>query len=697
MNSRIEIRIVVLGEPDAGKETFCQMLFLENGKKIRVDPLSKLAELYLETDPLNFPSATKKLQDECKAQNNLIMQQSEIKSLQNLRDNNIEPFFYRYTRRVPDLINYEVKDNRINGNIMLNFYFIGNNYMDFEQEINSANILIYLIDINKSLDTDRQMFNYLSNIIKMSNNTKYLLTVINKCDILNANGEFDISTPGSRSVGQIDQIIREFANDGNMHQNMLPPITISCKYACLYRQIIKYYINDLSIADKLFVSNTFAVKKENIIKDIRKDNQKYLTRCGFIAFRDVFADILNTKFKSMVDFNFDNDIQRIDRMIQACKELSAPVKLDREFVKTNSQVQVPLLDNQIVNHLKILQDKTKRLTKIFKKDYSTNVLVLIKKIINFIDTSTNPNLYIIDNLKEMYQDDITFYPEICTVRDRIYGRVIECTTLKLYGSELNMEIFLPSNVFKMFTEIYDGIFTQKYLTDNNNVKSCQNHITKLANHICELYSIRARSLLYTNINLLFDTYFLELESNKISHMLNEIQTLVKFDVYKNYLIQMLLTKLMVASEYMYESKNLNNKNIIITYCKSLKYYLSNLKCKKYEYLFSNICDICTSLTLKMDISKQLLYISENIDTVINFKTDKIIELDRFIVKRLLKNNYQSMIAAESENESDDDIYDHNSFTFNNDDINSDNGDEVVTDCPVKKKSRKNFREVPIEI
>lgn len=120
MNTRIDIKIAIVGEPNSGKETFAKMLFLDNEPKIRVNPLSTLAEVFWEIDPINFQNSSKKIVEMCKTHNTILMRQSEIKSIQDLRNKNVDPFFYRYTERIRDLINYSNKPhlNKYTANIL---------------------------------------------------------------------------------------------------------------------------------------------------------------------------------------------------------------------------------------------------------------------------------------------------------------------------------------------------------------------------------------------------------------------------------------------------------------------------------------------------------------------------------------------------------------------------------------------------
>ena len=661
MHNRVEIKLVVVGEESSGKETFSHMLFLDNNNKIRTHPfLSKLSELYLEIDPGNFPNSTKKIIEECNEQNNLIMKQKEIINVQNLRNNGIEPLLYRYTKKIIDLIDSnEGEKENIDGNIMLNFYFIGNNYLEFTKEINAANIIIFIVDINKSsIDTNEQ-FHFLVDKIKNSHNKKYLLTLVNKCDTLNVNGEFDQGTPGYDIINHINQYIRQCGNRHDMCQNIFPAIAISCKYAFLYRQIIHYNLNDLTMNDQLFITNNLISKKEDILQDIGYDKLKYLKKSGYISFRNILSNILNTKYKLMVDHNFELDIEHAESELVKLKVAYDDEQLFAYDDEQNIHPVKPKLkksDDNLIDNIKQLRNKAKILSKILQIDYQSRVIGLSETLLANMLLVRNPNINMIDYLEEAYRDDVNFSLKICATREKICVKITENISKKLYSGQLNSYTFLPSKVYAMFSEIYDSLAVQKSKDKNNFLY--QNHVIKLATHICELYSTNARKLLKKNenqIELLFDTYFSELESLKISAMLNEIQSMMKFETYKNYLIQIWLTKIMVADKYI---KTLDNeeKNIrtITEYCKSLKYHLSNTNCKKYEYLFANIHDICNSLTLKINISDQLQYISSNINDIINFKMNNLIDLDNFIIKRINKNNYQGLIMDDVDSNADSD-------------------------------------------
>jgi hypothetical protein len=654
MNNRIEIKIVVVGEADSGKETFAKMLFLDNVSKNRIDPLSKLSEMYIEIDPLNFQTTSKKIIEECDKNNNLIMQQNEISNIRQLRDAGIEPLFYKHIKRIRDLINYNNKGIsqeihiHMNKNIFLTFYFIGNNYLEFEKEINCANIMIYITDIMK-FQNKSMLFDYLVGIIGKSGNEKYMLTLINKSDILNSNDKYNILDIFNQKIKEILTLNAETTNEHNIHQYMLLPIVLTFKYAHIYRQITHKNNIDICPSDKIFISDTFMVKKENIFKDIQQNELKYLRHSGFIAFNDLLSDILNTKSKSMVDHNFKRDLEFLEELFSVSR-------------------------HEFLLGFITLRNKANNLGKIFKKDYHSNIIKLSIKCLKKISLLSDPEIDIIDKIKEYYGNDKNLKAQI----DIVYGKIITSVTERLYRTDITEDIFLPSKIHIFFDKICD-------------LCPPKEEIKKLSVHICELYSIKARQILLStqpNVDLLFSTYFSPIESTKMMSMFNEIKSMISFEVFKTYLLQILLTKLMVAEKCINYDNNKEITDKIITYCRSIKYYLLNNSNKQYHFLFNNICDICTNMLYRLNGFYQILHISENIDFITNFRPDQIIKFDKFIIKTIKKNSYQSSIADDgndSNEDSDTDIYDDNhnnenklsefEFTKDGSDLDSEKNEE----------------------
>lgn len=634
MNNRVEIKVAVLGDISAGKDTFSQMLFLNDNHKIRVDQLSKLACLYMETDPENFPVNTKKVIDDCHRQNALIMQQTEIKCVENLRNNKINPYFYRYINRICGLIDYET-DNRINKNILLNFYLIGNNYLDFCEEINSANIYIFISDIDKCDLGDNQCYQYLIDLIKI-NKKKYLMTVINKCDTLSSNAEFEPGSTYYQKMREIDKIVRLYAEQAAAHQNILPPIPISCKYATLFRKVLHTNFNDISMGDKIFISNMFDVKKGNICRDIRRNRQKYLQQSGFAVFRDMLADILNSKYKSMIDDNFD-------------------------FELANMSLTHSTFSEDIIN----IKNKADRLSKIFKKNtYHQTITTILKDILDNDNLTHNPDnpvkIQDLDFIKDIYGSDTELVKKIDSVKEIICLNIIDNIKNKIYDTELSNNTFLPSKIYHIFNELNENMIS---LNSTNIGTQC---VKQLATYICDLYSTRARELLLTDIDLLFTAFFTDNEALQLVILIREMQQIVKFEIYQQYLVQIWITKLMVANKYINYWADQSNINTISSYCRSLRYLLTTAKCNKYEYLLTNISDVCTQISMKNDIEQQLEQLATNINNTV---CNNLIELDIFIIKRLRKTDYQSAITENVGSDMDSD-----------DNYSGDDGDDGDSSC-----------------
>lgn len=670
MNTRTEIKIAIVGNESVGKEMFSKMLFLENPSKIKVDPLSKIAEMFLEIDTLNFQKSSKKIIDACKQQNNIILQQTKIISVSDLRKNNISPLFYRHTNRIKDFAiqTKEAKGPCLNKNILLTFYVIGRNYEEFITEIKNSNILIYLTDYsNKDFDKETDLFKLLVKIVKESSDKKYLLTIVNKCDTLNTEGEIDMSDKNYQKIINLDRLIRERANSASIHQNLLPPIVLSSKYSYIYRQIIYSGLQEIDITEKTFISEAFNVKKEHVIKDIQKNPTKYLKRCGFTNFRDILSDILNTNYRAMVDANFDAEL----------KELETLMTVETKFIEK----------------LSIAQTRSNRLARIFKKDYQNKINDKIKIFLNRILELQNPDLDVLDTLQETYiGSQAAGYIEIedmlTKVRTQVNAKIITSLTNSLYNSPITEETFLPSKVH---------ILLDKLL----NVQLSKIELNQLVMHICELYGCKARNLLINarDWKMVYKSFFFYDESTKMMSMLNEIMPILHFDIYQMYLVQIMLTKLIVAeksiSNKLFTTSNVKAEDDLITYCQSLKYHLSNNSCKKYSHLFNNISDICTSIIRRLGGIAQLTHISENLDKYIDFKPDKIINLDKFIVKTIKKNSYRAHIAedeADSGEDSDVDIYgdgyQYSDFEFTKDGMSSDNDTDSEANNSAKNKSNK---------
>ena len=635
MDNRIDVRIAVIGEPKSGKETFCKMLFLDSASRIRLNPLSELGEIYMEIDPDNFKNSTRNIIKECTDQNNLIMKQTQITNLEELRKNNINPFFYRYSRRICGLIN-ENEPGRINRNVLLTFHFIGNNYKNFTREINSANIIIYLMDINKKFDPTNEMFGYLINTIKNSSGTKFMIPIINKYDSLNSQNIVD--NKFTISCMNIDTNFREIIQKNNLQDCLLEPISMTAKYAMVFRMVYHKVTDNVEPEVLDYLSKTYDIDTDNAVRDICKNGERYFDKCGYNAFRMAFMKILNKNYRNMIGQNLTMDINQLEKYISNTNEFN-------------------ILFQSI-------QHRSDKMNKIFKMDYYAIILNQVKIIFDKIVQMEKPNVKIIDRIHEHYGNLPDLMVMIRATKELIRDKFIDNV---INRKDMKMDSFLPSHMSVEFEQII-------------NMYPSKVQVARVVKHICEMYSCGVKNLLMRydrdTILMLYNTYFTERETMAMMSMLNEIKSLIDYDDYKNYLLQIFLAKLQIA-ECIVENKSMVSQQIlssIISYCKSLRMCISENTCRKYDYLFINVLDICTKIILEMNSVSNARYLSENIVTILGFKPDKIINLDKFIIKMIKKTNYQAVVNEDDINTDDDtdvDIYgeedspeDENEIKFN---------------------------------
>lgn len=309
-------------------------------------------------------------------------------------------------------------------------------------------------------------------------------------------------------------------------------------------------------------------------------------------------------------------------------------KSSRSMVEDNFESEVKSIS---LDEIKQVFVKAKRLKKIFKKDYQGIIDNHVKSVINTCATFSS-----LDNLIEIYADNVPMLQTIYGVREKLCMDTMENVSCVLYGEKLTTSIFLPSEVNGLFEKIYDNVLSQ--VTDNGEYYRV--HLTAMGTHICELYGVKARSLLGVNIYLLYHAYFEEPQTDTMCKMLLKAQSLVDFDTYQKCLVQILVTKLMVASEYLDRSVDMEHNNKIWSFCKSLSFYLGNINKCKFDYVFSNVSDCCTRLLMKSALDEQLAYMGANIEKFIGYETEHILTLEKFIVRQLLKRNYQSFNATD---------------------------------------------------
>lgn len=571
MNNRIEINIAVISNCSSDQSALANLLFGKDTKRTKEDFLTEPVEVYMEIDMSNFPNSSKLCIKECAKHNNLILCQKDICK---------KPIFFNCVKRIPNLINYDLSSEpKMNKNILLTFYFLGNNYKNFNDEFAKANIIIYIG--NKYTE----LFSDVSNSAQSSGCKKHFLTIIND---------------NQHSSDHLESSIR---------------VSLPFDYS-------DYCVN--------------------------KD--QYLKEDGFVTFKRNLASILNHQYKNMIDENIQLELNKM-----------------KAFAKTDP--------NCFIIDAEKMKIKITKIEKIFKKSYQSIFDSIIKDFINEIGDFELEGKYILDKLKYMYKNDAIMSDYILRANDILREKIICSITNNLYCNEITADTFLPSNVHKYFDKLDD-------------LDLEPDKVKKLSVHICELYTTKAKQLLDSenNIELLYNSYFDETQNMKMLSMLNEVISKIDFTDLKKYFIQIIITKLMIVekcirTKNVIESQIINN---IIIYLKSLRYFITENKHKKYNYLFGTINDICTNFIHKIDDQTQLQYLSDNISLIINFVPDSIIKLEKFIIKTIKKNSYRDLIAVDqfdSDEDSDIDIYANTPFDFSKDDYSSEgesvNGIDLV--------------------
>lgn len=208
MDTAATFNICVVGEPNSGKNMLAKLLFPKgHSARVRIEPLTKLGELYVECfrDPSHYtkvdvaPPEIKEafiemyneVRADCEQQNCLIMQQSEITTIQSLRDASISPFlraFIKTADHETHVFNDEwiveiYNKAQVPDHFVVKYHFIGNNYADFMPEITGANAIIYVTTIDQPSIVDSDLYKLVADLVLDEDKIpSHLVVLVNKCD-----------------------------------------------------------------------------------------------------------------------------------------------------------------------------------------------------------------------------------------------------------------------------------------------------------------------------------------------------------------------------------------------------------------------------------------------------------------------------------------------------------------------------------
>jgi hypothetical protein len=359
MNNRIDIRIAILADTYTDIMLFKKMLFLLNDTNITPN------EMYMEIDIVNLKGGSKKIIEECKQHNQIDIP---------------DKILYKNIPRIRGLIDYTSKENTINKNVLLTFYFFGINWKKFHAEISSANMFFYIINTAAQSIPASDLFTYVSTLVQESS-SKYLLKIINQDNQSQGNNNEE-NIPQSESL-----------------------ISMSFNYSYLVRQIIYNQSRQ---------NDNVRLNKDDVIAN----KEKYLKQCGFLNFRNIFLHTLSTNYKSMLDANFESSVRTLDEL----------------FIKS---------PDEFILKLALIINKAGKLTKIFKPTSYLDSIAKALGILLDKYTMDQFDPLILKSIKKICTDPL-LVAKIDQMENNYDKNLIQCYTSKLYSNKelfLPTEVF----------------------------------------------------------------------------------------------------------------------------------------------------------------------------------------------------------------------------------------------------------------
>jgi len=573
MDQRIDIKIAIVGECGSGKETFRQMM--HPGSKLQ-NP-GNLCLSYLELDHKSFPKISHTVVATCKDHNKRI---SELDfDLARIKAANLNPNIYSCIVRTMGISDGK---NVCNRHVFLTFHHIGNNYLDFSDELEAANIIIYLTNPHL-LPQHSPLLSHIMHIIKCSKYKKYLIGLINKCDNLDVDG----NVPKSES-SILDHL------HGFHHV-----CHVSCKNIGILRKYIYNFSQHMDPHDLDYISSSMKIQKDIFLDTFNHNKKACFARCGYNTFQTCLINIIRENYRQIIDDDFMLSIDITERMFNT---------------------------DHFISNIEILKRKAYYLETVFKINYIIHVNGLIQKYLS----CGHPQVENLMMLDKMFDSHNTIKKQI----EETKVNIIQTDILQ----EFDESVYSPCKIHDAFDRIIE-----------NNMN--KDDVKKIAIHVCEMYSTKTIELLQCpdKIEMVFNTFFMEDESQKMLSMFTVIRDIIPFETYKMYLIKILLAKLMMVT-LIIETDCVtfpNGKNIIISYCKALYNYLCIRPIKKYGYLFNSIMNMCMKISLRFtSMSQQVAYFFENVEQFVEPDIDELVKLDKFVIQMITKVNYHSVIAED---------------------------------------------------
>jgi hypothetical protein len=609
MNTRVDIQITIVGEKHSGRDTFSKMLFLNNDTKIKIEPISLLGEVYLEIDPENFKISSEKITQECLQQKSIIMGQKNLKSVKDLRDKDIKPIFYKTTHRIKDFIDPNSTE-RVNKNVLLSFYCFGDNYIAFDEEIKSSNVIIYITD--ETYDpTDSKLLQYIFDIVKNSETPKYILPIINKIDNTTHQNKSAICS----LISKFDNHIEKHKQFKHEKSNIMSPICLSSNISYILRKIIINNDPLTSEERKILTDNDSKKEKLVIPKDIIKDKEKYLKESGYLLFRKTLINLLYMEHKHMIGYNILNFISDIKNKYMDNCEL---------FIK-------------YINSVKSKNDKYNA---IFKHSYESNIVELLKSFFEKDTSNRFIDLDMYDQITCIFKDP-SIRKTINVYKNKANQTNIDIKMQELYKPMTTLDDILPTKIFDIYNKIL-----QTRIPGEKTIEIKKHIINIYTNQIIDIIS-NTQINIVAHQHILYRIFWDKKEVEKLIKMLSDGSS---YTEYSESLIKIWIAKIRSAIILLYN--NSDKQHELIAYLYAIKHMINgrNIDNKIYNIAI-NICDNFLAKH-NFDYDHQLSYLSNNVLLFDKTNDNGIFDLDNHIFSH-------NMRSIQFNNMSDDDDSDIN--------------------------------------
>ena len=699
MSSRIDIKIGIVGEKNAGKATFLKMLF-PSLSNVDVKAYSKYASIYYEAEPrlkkgytelVNFADShnakldeLSRLSEPTRSTDTTDSTDStdsiDVKVLKNL---NIIPARIAKIDRTNNTKGFSLMllESKLAINILLTVYYFKDNIFEYEDELREMNMIYYIVD-GKDTYEKSDIKEYLHSIIEKNAKTgrnTYVQPVINKI----VHKQYSQNIP---EMNRVDLIIQNIINNGTNNniskteiiQEILPETIAETVVETIVQEIIPNVVPDITIKSGLFLDPILldaemAIHAIDKLDDIEYDN--FMKNSYYNSFKQNFIKTFDKQYR---EFLLENLRDRIKKVIS-----------NREYIADNINHIISVAKN-VAKITGIDTDSTMR-DVILEYVESQKLLFADKKSIDhsidfFIEISTKHDVFkqcipVLEDMRKKYHKFIV---------DNKIKNYIDCEIMHI--ELLDLQVFMDAykevhidsiescrEMAREFVKKYDKSMS-KYV--NSPIQNVEN-ITFLHNILFEFGKSRQKMDQVDKSvisNLSNDTFSTFVET------LNRLVGDLSVDFFVSY----------VKNKILFAIKNVSNDELDLTMRNTFVKYLLSMKqllhSKQNNMFFSELLFAVKSglsLNRQIIIQQNLILVSDNIrDTIETYNSNEQICMEMMQKITNKQNKYIDEI----------DQVDEESIVFLDEDPTWDTSTVVVDDTtnvaddfdiPVVKNSKNN--------